>query len=233
MATLNYEKDAVGVDVFDLDGNLLASFFPEFFPGIPGTGAHADNFALEAVGFLELTAGVHTFGVSVTADRTDVNDDDGYQVFVAPNPRDYFGLKVGEYERIAPGFQANWRNENQFTVEAPVAGIYPFRILYWQTGHGANLQVLHRGHQPPANASWSTTSPTPSAIKAYRDTSVAAAEGPVRCRGRARSPAPTATPPPHPSKPSSWTVPPPSATAGRQAVPERRRGHAPVAHQGR
>ncbi len=176
-SSINFEKDAAQVDIKDLDGNFLATFFPGFFPGIPGTGAHTDNFVTEAVGFLELTAGVHTLGISVTADRTDVNNDDGFQVFVATNPRDYFGLKVAEYQRIAPGFQANWRNENEFSVQAPVTGIYPFRILYWQTGLGASLQFYSinssTGERILVNDEADTR-----ALKAYRNTTVAAAKGP-------------------------------------------------------
>ena len=137
--TVNFERESLEVSISDLDANVLATFPSQFFPGIPGSGGHTEKFAVEVVAFLELTAGNHTFAISTTAERTDINDDDAYQVFVARNPRDFFGLKVAEYERIAPGFQNGWRNENQFTVNAPSAGLYPFRILYWQTGQGANL----------------------------------------------------------------------------------------------
>jgi hypothetical protein len=183
-AWISFEKDGDWVDIYDLEDNYLAGFppdtfplSPERFPGIPGTGGHTENFALEAVAFLELSAGVHTFGMSVTADRTDVNNDDGYQVFVGTNPRDYFNLKVGEYQRIAPGFQSDWRNENQFSVEAPVAGLYPFRIVYWQTGLGANLNFYtinpSTGDRVLVNDEFS-----PGALNAYRQVSVAAANGP-------------------------------------------------------
>jgi hypothetical protein len=136
--TINFELDGSPVDVTDIEGNLITSFAPSVFPGIPGNGS--DNFAVEVVGFLKLPAGVTTFGVSVGADRTDVNNDDAYSVFVGTNPRDFFATKVGEFERNSRAFQSKQRNENQFAVNAPVAGVYPFRLIYWQTGLGANLQ---------------------------------------------------------------------------------------------
>ncbi len=138
--TVNFELDGSPVDVTDIEGNLITSFAPSVFPGIPGNGSHTDNFAVEVVGFLKLPAGVTTFGVSVGADRTDVNNDDSYSVFVGTNPRDFFATKVGEFERNSRAFQNKQRNENQFAVNAPVAGVYPFRLIYWQTGLGANLQ---------------------------------------------------------------------------------------------
>ena len=120
--------------------NVIWSFVGDLFPGIPGTGGHTDKFAVEVVTYLELSQGLHTFGMSVSADRTDVNDDDGYQVFVGENPRSLFATKVAEFQRIARPFASDQHIENRWTVEAPVAGIYPFRMVYWQTGRAANLQ---------------------------------------------------------------------------------------------
>jgi len=175
--TINFERDGLPIDVMDPSANILASFTPGLFPGVPGSGGHTLNFATEVVGFVELPAGTYTFGISVGADRTDANNDDGYQVFVGANPRDYFNASVAAYERIAQGFVVDQHIENQFTVQAPVSGIYPFRIVYWQTGLGANLQwyTVDTNTQErilvndPGNAN---------AIKAYRDTSVARANAP-------------------------------------------------------
>ena len=145
--TINFELGDAGspvpVDVTDIEGNVVRTFdTPALFPGIPGAGGHFANFAVEAVGFLKLPAGITVFGVSVSSDRTDVNDDDGYAVFVGANPRDFFGTKIGEYDRNAfKPFASNQRNENTWAVNAPTAGLYPVRLLYWQTGHGANLQL--------------------------------------------------------------------------------------------
>jgi hypothetical protein len=138
---VDFERDGVGFDVVDVTGTLIWGFYsPLPFPGIPGTDGHTTKFAVEVVAYLELPAGDTTFGVSVGTDRTDVNDDDSYQVFVGEVPRDFFNLQVGAFERNAPPFTADTHNENRWTVTAPQAGIYPFRLVYWTGGRGANLQ---------------------------------------------------------------------------------------------
>lgn len=138
--TVNFEKDALPFDVIDADGNCLASFSPIGFPGIPGLNGHTTRFAVEVVGFVELPLGATTFGVSVATIRTDVNDDDGYEVYVGANPRDFLAQRVGQFERQAPAFQAGTHGESQWTVVTTQAGVYPFRITHWQSGRGANLQ---------------------------------------------------------------------------------------------
>lgn len=109
---VSYERDGLPVDLLDPDNNVLATFNTLKFPGPLHDSGDQPNLAVEVVGFLELPAGVTTFGVSVSADRTDVNDDDGYVVYTATNPNDFFGLKIGEYERNAKPFVGNQRNEN-------------------------------------------------------------------------------------------------------------------------
>ncbi|MFZ9854337.1 MAG: hypothetical protein ACO3I0_04400 [Limisphaerales bacterium] len=175
--TINFEKEGAQIDLIDLEQNELGSFTSQTFPGIPGSDGTTDKFAVEVVGFLDLKAGDQTFGISVTAERTDINDDDGFQVFVARNPRDFFGQKVAEYQRIAPGFQNNWRNENQFTVNAPQAGLYPFRILYWQTGSGCSLDFYTIDSASGARVLVNDPANT-DAVKAYRDSNVADANSP-------------------------------------------------------
>jgi hypothetical protein len=174
----SFEKDGLEYTVTDADGNEIWPFLGDPFPGIPGTGAHTEKFAVEVIAYLELTAGVHDFAMSVSADRTDVNDDDGYQVFVGANPRDLFATKIAEYQRIAQAFVSNQHIENQWSVEAPVAGIYPFRIVYWQTGRAANLQwytIVGAGDRLPVNDRFNDSR----AIKAYRNTTVPAGNAPA------------------------------------------------------
>ena len=128
---------------YELTGAPVHSFpTTELFPGIPGLGLHTDYFAAEAVAYLELTAGTYTFGMSVNADRTDVNDDDGYLVFCGANPRSFFNTLVGEYQRFAAPFTGDQKNTNFFTFDVPVTGTYPFHIVYWQTTRGANLNFF-------------------------------------------------------------------------------------------
>ncbi len=176
---LNFEREGAQVDVSDADGNVIASFFPEFFPGIPGTGEHTDNFVVEAVTFLELAPGTYTFGVNAGADRTDVNNDDGFQVLTALNPRDFFATKLGEFERNAATkpFVGNQRNESTFTLVVSQAGLYPVRLVYWQTGLGANLQlytiVADTGERILVNDPNDAR-----AVKAYRNNATAGTDGP-------------------------------------------------------
>ena len=63
----SYVKTAVS---FDPAGLQVLGINTELFPGIPGISNHLQNFTVESVAFLELTAGVHTFGLAVSADRT-------------------------------------------------------------------------------------------------------------------------------------------------------------------
>ena len=174
---INFEKDATPIDIADGDGNVLGSFAPEMFPGIPGAGGHTDNFAIEVVGFLELSAGLHTFGVGAGADRTDVNDDDSFAAFVSENPRDYFGFKVGDYERSARAFVTDQHIETQFSVVANAAGIYPFRLVYWQRSRGANLQ-FYEVNPDTGERILVNDAADPRAIVSYRQSTVAIANAP-------------------------------------------------------
>jgi hypothetical protein len=176
--TINYELNGAEISVVDSLNQPVAFFFTSPFPGIPGQNGHTLNFTVEAVGYLELPAGSTTFGVSVTAERTDSNDDDGYTLSLGANPRDSFNLKLAEYDRTAPAGFNTFRIENQVEVNAPSAGIYPVRLLFWQTGANANLQfytiITDTGDRVLVN----DTANDARAIKSYIDTSVATSKGP-------------------------------------------------------
>jgi hypothetical protein len=167
---VSFEKDAAGVYIQDADGNPLGYLVADYFPGIPGTEGETTQFALEAVGLIPLEAGTHTLGISASADRTDVNDDDGYAVYVGANPRDYFSTKIAEFSRgNAKPFTSNQQVENIITVTAPVTGLYPFRIVYWQTGRGATLSL----YEIDTNTTQRTLINDPndtSSLRAYRST---------------------------------------------------------------
>lgn len=167
---VNFERDGAGFDVVNSLGEVLWSFTPDLFPGIPGSGGHYGNFAVEVLAFVELPQGPTTFGVSVATSRTDVNDDDAYVASVGEVPRDFFATKVGEFERDAPAFVNETHNENQWTVVAPSAGIYPLRIVHWTAGRGANLQLYTVIGTDRVLVNDSSDA---RAIKAYRRSSVA------------------------------------------------------------
>lgn len=138
---VDFERDAFPVDIRDADGNtIFALFGSELFPGIPGEELETSQFATEVITLVVLPAGTNTLAISTAADRTDVNDDDGYSLFVGANPRDYFAMKVADFQRAgAAPFSGNQNVENLIEVVAPVAGAYPFRILHWQQTRGTSL----------------------------------------------------------------------------------------------
>ena len=175
--TINFEKDATAFDIVDLSNTILWSVTPEAFPGIPGEGFHTDNFVTEVISYLELPAGETTFAISVGTDRTDVNNDDSFLVTAGTNPRSFFSPEVATFQRSAPPFSANTHAESQFTVNAPAAGIYPIRILYWQTGLGANLTFYTVDNNTGERVLVNDPN-VPTAIKSYRSTTHAAASSP-------------------------------------------------------
>jgi hypothetical protein len=173
----SFEVEGSGVDVTDADGNALASFTSTLFPGVPGSGGHTSNFALEAIAFFDLPAGATTFGVSVAADRTDVNNDDAYIVYAGGDVRSAFATAVGSYARNSRPFSGNQRNENQWTVSVPVAGLYPFRLVYWQTGLGANLQ-WYTVNTNTGDRILINDSSNPSSLRVFADSTAAGANPP-------------------------------------------------------
>ncbi len=176
---VGFERDGTSpMDVKDDTGTVIASFYNTTFPGIPGTGGHTDNFAVEVLGYLQLAKGTHVLGLSVSSDRTDVNNDDAYSLYVSANPRDFFATKIMEYQRAGAPFGGNQHIENQFTVEAPVAGIYPIRLVYAQTGLGANL-VLYSIDESTSERIQMNDPSDPRTIKSYTVSSVAKASAPA------------------------------------------------------
>jgi hypothetical protein len=174
---INFEIRGWPVAVVDYQRNWVASFQSTFFPGVLGTDGYTDNFATEVITYLELSAGTHLFGISVGADRTDFSDDDGYVVFAGTNCRDFFAPKVAEYVRVAAPFYNDQHTENQWTVTAPVDGIYPFRLVYWQTALGGSLH-WYTIDESTAERILVNDPNDPRAIKAYRDFSLPAANAP-------------------------------------------------------
>lgn len=128
--TISFTTSSAGINV---EPNF--NVFP--FPGIPGlsdtNGApNNDNFADDVLAYIPLSAGTYTFGVAAGESRVDVPPDNGYELRCGPNPRDFFSTVVGQYSRTAANFTTG-ANTNTFTFVAPVNGVYPFRLIHWQT----------------------------------------------------------------------------------------------------
>lgn len=116
-ATINYNVDAA----------LNATPFApnRAFYGIPGWTSSTENFVVEATTYLDLKAGAYTFAVS---------SDDGFFVTCGADSRDSLLMPLG----IANVGRGNV--ESAFTFIAPVDGLYPFRLVYWQGGGGGNVE---------------------------------------------------------------------------------------------
>lgn len=132
-----------GTVAFDLTGAAfyhLPAFTIFSFPGIPGVNGSSDNFADETLAYLQLSAGSYTFGVNVGIGRVDdpPGADDGYELFCGANPRDQFATLVGQFVRTGSNF-GDTQNTNEFTFVVPVDGVYPFRLVHWQTHQSSDL----------------------------------------------------------------------------------------------
>lgn len=107
------------------------------FPGIPGTTDNTDNFAFEAVTFLALTQGTYTMVV---------NSDDGFQLTVGRDARDWFNRTVvGEFEG------GRGAADSVFRCSVTQDGLYCFRLLYYEAGDAANLSWYSADPANPQN----------------------------------------------------------------------------------
>ncbi|MCI0744035.1 MAG: hypothetical protein L0Y58_01395, partial [Verrucomicrobia subdivision 3 bacterium] len=161
----SYDIDLVD---FHLDGTPYALFMMDaMFPGIPGLDSGNNNFTTEVLTFLELPQGIHRVGVAVNTDRTDTETDDGYTLFSGRDARNIQAPVIGSFFRgNVPGFSSAFTT-NEFTLVAPVAGIYSFRLVFYQTRNDAALEFYTvdsaTGDKIPVNDSTDAR-----AIKAFR-----------------------------------------------------------------
>lgn len=147
---INFEQDADADGIPGPAGNLVAPDYPdEPIPGIPGWLLSYDGIAAEFLTYLELPAGMHTFGV---------NSDDGFQVTLGPNVKDLLGVVLGQFDG------GRGAADTLFNVLVPEAGIYPVRLLWFEGTGGASVEFFSvvDGEKIPINGS------DPRAIKAYR-----------------------------------------------------------------
>ena len=133
-------------------------------PGLPATQDEVgqgtsnngyDNYVAEFTTYLQLTKGVHVFGM---------NSDDGFVCSVGLDPHDTLGSLLGFFSGgrgnktvITDTEYAPWLNNatttltppviggqesgsSLFSVMVPEDGIYPIRLLYWNGGGGVNAE---------------------------------------------------------------------------------------------
>ncbi|MBE7502715.1 MAG: LamG domain-containing protein [Verrucomicrobiales bacterium] len=135
-------------DVINFDTTTAANGYfndPEYpnvnFPGIPGLWGTVDNFALETVAALEFkTTGMYS--MAVNTDWTGFpNFSDGYQVRAGTAPLDpAASVVLGFFDALAPAGPTRGLANTPFQFYVPKPGIYPFRLLYYQTAGTANLE---------------------------------------------------------------------------------------------
>ncbi|HUS33929.1 MAG TPA: hypothetical protein VM680_01130, partial [Verrucomicrobiae bacterium] len=103
-------------------GNFQAPQFPD--QPVPGA-TQANNLAAEVLTYLELQPGRYVMGV---------NSDDGFVVTTGANPKDIFAKVLGRFD----GNRGSSDTTFQFLVTK--AGVYPFRLVYYQGDGGGNLE---------------------------------------------------------------------------------------------
>jgi hypothetical protein len=123
-------------------------FVNEYFvPGLDEYSVYTDYFSVEIRAWLELTAGVHRFGV-VT--------DDGYKVSS--------GASLASQEPVL-GYRNGTANET-FEFVVPVAGLYPFRMIWYEQAGNAYAEWF--SVDTTAGTRTLINDPdTPNAVKAY------------------------------------------------------------------
>ena len=91
----------------------------------PGVVAHTFNIASEIVTYLELQPGRYYMGV---------NSDDGFAVYAGPNGRDLFAMNLGRFDG------GRGATDSIFQFRVTQAGLYPFRLVYYQGDGQGNLE---------------------------------------------------------------------------------------------
>ncbi|MDP7453531.1 MAG: LamG domain-containing protein, partial [Arenicellales bacterium] len=99
----------------------------EEIPGIPGWYDSTDGIVGEYLTLLQLDAGVYTFGV---------NSDDGFRATIGANYNDILAQEVGVFDG------ARGAGNTQFTFYISEAGLYPYRVLWYEGGSGASIEIF-------------------------------------------------------------------------------------------
>jgi hypothetical protein len=127
------------------DGYFTPPDYPQSsFPGIPGNASSAnENFADEILTALSFpAAGIYT--TAVVTDWTGFPDqDDGFQLRVGANPTNTTSSVVlGFFDSAAPTGPSRGVADSPIQFYVPKAGSYPFRLMYYQSTGGAQLEWI-------------------------------------------------------------------------------------------
>jgi hypothetical protein len=159
-----------GIINFDMDPSNVNGYFnaPDYpassFPGIPGDTSSSENFVEEILAALEFTTpGMYT--MVVNTDWTGFpNGTDGFLVRAGANPLDAASsVTLGYFDANAPAGPARGVANSPFQFYVQKSGIYPFRVMYYQSAGTANLEWFMLN----ADGSRSLINDTTNAIPAY------------------------------------------------------------------
>ncbi len=125
--------DITGVINMNQDAGGSVGNFPndDLVPGIPGTSGSTDNYVVEFTGWLQLPAGTVRLGV---------NSDDGFKLTIGNglNPRD-----PGAVQNAILDGTRGAGNTDGTTMTVQQAGLYPFRLLWWENGGGSECEFYN------------------------------------------------------------------------------------------
>lgn len=127
---INHSEDA---DTSTEWGNFQAGSTPSTpdkpIPGMLGSTSltPSDNIVGEFLGYIQLSAGPHRLGV---------NSDDGFKLTMGRSPGDVNGILLEQFN----GGRGASDSYADFVIET--AGLYPFRLLWWEGGGDANVEFF-------------------------------------------------------------------------------------------
>ena len=110
-------------------GNFSANngYEDEYIPGIPGWYDSTDGIAGEYLALLQLDEGAYTLGV---------NSDDGFRATIGVNYNDVLAQEIGIFDG------GRGASDSIFDIFITKAGLYPFRVLWFEGGGGANIEIF-------------------------------------------------------------------------------------------
>jgi hypothetical protein len=126
--------------VFSADGTYAEeatiAYNSGYFPGIPGQEFTVNNIALEAITYVELQPGTYTMIV---------NSDDGFRVTTGNVLDRVAEIRLAEYDA------GRGAGDTVFSFSVSKAGVYPFRLVYFQGGGGYSVDWFTADNADPAN----------------------------------------------------------------------------------
>jgi hypothetical protein len=131
-------------------------YFPNdvSYPGLDVTG-NTDDFALEALFYLELKPGYYKFGV---------RSDDGFQLSTGPS--------MAEVRSIVLAEELSSTYDGTFEFGVETEGLYPFRLVHFERGGDAYLELFQVSLDEPEDRVLINDLVDPNAIKAWRTVSL-------------------------------------------------------------